>query len=1544
MEVNSQKSKNNCKLIGAALATILENTMDMMFVKDEELVYRGASRAFAKMVGLENSEDAIGKTDFELFDDQQLARRYTDDDKKLLAEGRPMVDYVEPIRPTDSRPRYCQTSKYILYDENRRMLGILGVGRDITREYEAKLNYEKELASFFEMPDGVLAAALFDVADWRVVDIRVRDGSTAYFGTIEEFTAFAGIAVAQDEGVKEFFRSFSQESVRELFDSGKRNFSLEYLRHLQNGMRWVRDELHFLTDPVNGHLCVVIVLRDINDERRAADELAREAKQDGMTGLLNRKETMNRIGNYLNGEGKDGMHALFMIDVDNFKAVNDTFGHQMGDRVLIEIGERIREIFRDSDVVGRIGGDEFFVLMKSVSGMRVVQNRAEELLEALQYVCDSSEKRVMLSGSIGISVYHGAGKSVDDLYSQADAALYEAKREGKNRYVCREKDIQDAPKEHEPINTIHLQSLLENMDGIVFLMDIQDDKIKIVYSSRSIPAKKECKDTFSSLVTHEDAQRLRSAILEAAKTGRTLDHIYRVNENEGQIGWRHIRGSLLPSRGDGVCRMINVVSDVTDQKRAEEKLRQNSQIIEAAMKNTDINFWIYDLRTKECMLSENCRRVHGMQKEVLQDFPECIGDSGYLREDCVGPINEGYQKLREAGVGFEMDAWYRNNRGVGWWCEHITVTPIFSENNEPRYAVAIGKNVTEMKKMQSKYQAFRNYRKLAQNNTVASFRMNLTTNWCGDGRSKIEDSQDLCQAQTVDDFFEILYQNIPVEAELTKYKEVFSREGLLRQFEMGETSPGMEFRYSTQDERKIWMRCAAEMMRNPVTGAVEALFYAYDIDYEKNMKVMIDKLVRTDYEFLMLMDAKTGRILVSGESALTGQSWKNHAAETYDKLLPGILKGLVVDEDYEECLAALRRAHLVRELERKEIYTCSFSVKQTSRIRAGRKQWKCGYLDESKAKILVTRADITDVFSAERDELTGIYNRQAFYRHARAILDENPQEKFVLIRFDIDRFKAYNDLYGTQAGDMLLSKIGKLMKKSILTKDAITGRIVSDHFAVLAPAEYFDIEEWRGVGRKWIKKISPDYHLKISTGIYEITDRDIDVSLMSDRALLALLTVKQNYSKKIAWYDESLRQTLVDEHQLIEEMEQALIEEQFVVYFQPQVDYDEGTLIGAEALVRWQHPTRGLIPPDRFIPLFEKNGFISKLDVYVWEKSCQYLRKWMSMDGRLHSLTVAVNISRYDIYDPKLCETLEALVRKYALPPSALKLEITESAYMEDAERLIEVVNQLQSLGFLVEMDDFGAGYSSLNILKDVPVNLLKLDLRFLSQGKNDARGGSILSSVIRMAHWLKLPVIAEGVETKMQADYLRSLNCSYMQGYYFGKPMPAEEFEAYAQGMTIGLQDRYRGVSIGGASEFLDPSTQMTMLFNSFVGGAAILEYCKGNAEIIRANDEFYKQLGTTRKEYLSKQKRILERFDEENRKIYKEMLEKAILTGAETECVIRSLPHVPGGDEIWTHNRVRLLADNLGSYLFYLVVENITKYKKMEQELERLRGKDKG
>ncbi len=433
-DVNSQL--NN--LIPIAFQTMLDNTEDMVFVKDVNSVYITASEPFVKMVGKKKVSDIVNKTDFDIFEDKELAKRYVDDDKKLLSKGKDLVNFIEPITELYGHARYGTTSKFILRDEAGHQIGILGITRDITRDYIARQHYQQELAYLFELPVDTYAVTYIDVDDWRVISQRKQTIGEARYqnvNTVEELCDFAIESIIDKQSkALEFYKTFSQETLYKIYESGRTIVSFEYERRLSNeDIRWVKNDIRFLTDVDSGHLCVMLSAKDISEAKSEEQQLVLAAKMDQMTMLYNRETTMDYIRQILHDE-PDGIHALFMLDVDNFKGLNDTLGHQVGDEFLVEFAADIKKNFRDSDVVGRIGGDEFFALMKNVPDISVVIRKAGDLLNTAQNVCEKYPD-VAVSASVGISLYPQNGTTMDELYAEADAALYEAKRKGKNQYI-----------------------------------------------------------------------------------------------------------------------------------------------------------------------------------------------------------------------------------------------------------------------------------------------------------------------------------------------------------------------------------------------------------------------------------------------------------------------------------------------------------------------------------------------------------------------------------------------------------------------------------------------------------------------------------------------------------------------------------------------------------------------------------------------------------------------------------------------------------------------------------------------------------------------------------------------------------------------------------------------------------------------------------------------------------------------------------------------------------------------------------------------------
>ena len=431
------------------------------------------------------------------------------------------------------------------------------------------------------------------------------------------------------------------------------------------------------------------------------------------------------------------------------------------------------------------------------------------------------------------------------------------------------------------------------------------------------------------------------------------------------------------------------------------------------------------------------------------------------------------------------------------------------------------------------------------------------------------------------------------------------------------------------------------------------------------------------------------------------------------------------------------------------------------------------------ASLISLRENAAMVNQFRYDRLTGLYSKEFFYQNAQKIMRAHPEREYTIICSNIENFKLYNDVFGQQAGDRLLKEIAGMFRV-LAGETALCGRFNADRFLLLLSEEKRggDYARFAAMGQKTFGRLR---NIVMKWGVYEVTDDTVPVEKMCDRALLAADSIKGQYNVHYAVYDDALRSKLLREQEITECMEEALREEQFQVYLQPKFSLLDDRLAGAEALVRWIHPEMGFLSPGVFIPLFEKNGFITQLDQYVWEKTCALLHEWK--EKGLHTVPVSVNVSRADIYQADVVDVFVGLTRKYGVDPQLLHLEITESAYTENPEQIISTVERLRGLGFLIEMDDFGSGYSSLNMLNQMKLDILKLDMKFIQSETAKPAEQGILRFIVELARWMNLSVVAEGVETREQLERIREIGCDYVQGYFFAKPMPSADFEAYLTG-----------------------------------------------------------------------------------------------------------------------------------------------------------------
>ncbi|MCR4632078.1 MAG: EAL domain-containing protein [Treponema sp.] len=488
------------------------------------------------------------------------------------------------------------------------------------------------------------------------------------------------------------------------------------------------------------------------------------------------------------------------------------------------------------------------------------------------------------------------------------------------------------------------------------------------------------------------------------------------------------------------------------------------------------------------------------------------------------------------------------------------------------------------------------------------------------------------------------------------------------------------------------------------------------------------------------------------------------------------------------------------------------------------------------------------IMELERDPLTGLLTRQAFLRKAEIVRKENPQKPYYVVACDFDNFKSSNSLYGEEKCNEFLAFVGEQLKLNL--PDSIIGRFGGDQFILFAEYTHeIDLKRLRKI-RRAILENAPIPHQVPKVGIYAPIDFDLPLLICCDRAFLSIRGIKGVYKKDVAFYEEALQKQLLDEQRIIESMERGFEEEQFRIFYQPKHEAVTGSIAGAEALVRWEHPEYGFLSPGQFIPIFERNGFISKLDLYILTRVCMDIKHWQQ--NGLPVVPVSVNISRRDFMEPGYVEREIQIIDSFKIDHSLLHMEVTESLYSDNTELIISQVRKFQDAGFLIEMDDFGAGYSSLGALASFPLNVIKLDISFV---RNIKANEIVIENVIKMAHRMGLLTVAEGAESIEQYKTLKSLGCDFIQGFYFSKPLSSKNYESYLKKSSVTRLNELPVMPLKAVSEIDILSENMlratTEIAESIPGGF-FSYHADGNLELISFNRELMRIYGCESSEEL--------------------------------------------------------------------------------------------
>jgi len=563
--------------------------------------------------------------------------------------------------------------------------------------------------------------------------------------------------------------------------------------------------------------------------------------------------------------------------------------------------------------------------------------------------------------------------------------------------------------------------------------------------------------------------------------------------------------------------------------------------------------------------------------------------------------------------------------------------------------------------------------------------------------------------------------------------------------------------------------------------------------------------------------------------------------------------------------------------------------------------------------------DKSRMIMSERDTLTGLHTKFKFYREVRRLFIESEEEKFAFVRIDIDRFKMINNFYGIKEGDKVLTSVANELKRIATAFEHFTcGRIENDVFGVCLPYNEQNIDLLVKALQINMRKVNKDYNIKVSCGVYIIKDRTMDVSEMYDRAFLAAKNCKGRFVDNVAYYDDSMIENMRQEQFIINEVNKAIEEEQFEVFLQPKINLVTDKSYGAEALVRWRHPDRGMISPAEFVPVYERNGIIGRLDQYMWRRVCMLLRKWID-EGKKPN-PISVNVSRVNIYNPHLVEILKNLITEYKIPAALLNLELTESAFMEDQALVMKTMNRLHNIGFKIMMDDFGSGYSSLNVLKDMDVDYLKVDMKFLQQdSKFNNRGEKVITSVIRMAKWMHLPSIVEGVETLEQVDFLKCIGCEYAQGFFYARPMPVKEYEEFLLKEEKNTTAQYTNENEDIIGELWNARSNTSLFFDMLDVPIAIYEYRNDNIELLRSNPRYDNEIafekGIDEKEHSRRVKNERHLLKEQFGKLVKGELFGSV----EYEVVT----------DLWYRVSIKLIGKRVDTMIIMVTFNDVSEYK---------------
>ncbi len=637
-----------------------------------------------------------------------------------------------------------------------------------------------------------------------------------------------------------------------------------------------------------------------------------------------------------------------------------------------------------------------------------------------------------------------------------------------------------------------------------------------------------------------------------------------------------------------------------------------------------------------------------------------------------------------------------------------------------------------------------------------------------------------CQSEeSIDTYIQRVSEMIPMPESREHFCQVFSQQNMLKRFTEGTAALSMEaaFFYS-EEQQPCVLRINVDMACNSFSREIEGVLHFTDVTVAYLIENVPQKIYQKDYENIIIIDAKREKMIKTDvlSSVISDYLKKEEAYEGYRSYSS---HRAVVESERERFKKCVELSTIKEGLRKdKQYFFTIHETDKTGKVRL--KRYSYIYIDERVDIIVGAREDITEF--SEKDVLTGGYNRRGFIRITERLLNEVPDRtKYAVLFFNVKNFKAVNELFGVESGDVVLQNIFRTLTHSKLSP-VITARVESDHFVCLVENKNLDFEELTSVCDNKFVKDGKCMNLIIRCGIFYVEEKPMKISGMIDRAKLAKRYITDEYVQPYMVYDHSMQVAYIDKAKLAGELQEGIAKEQFKVYYQPVIDTKTGKIASAEALIRWIHPDKGFISPALFIPALEENGHISELDFYVLKKVWQFIND--RCENNKFVVPISVNLSWMDFYDEIMMEKILKEMDRFRENgrEHMARFEITETSYAAIRENRSGILESLRIKNAKILLDDFGSGFSSFGMLQDYDFDILKIDMSFIRKIGENPKTKSIVHSIIGMAHEIGIKTVAEGVETEEQVSFLRQSGCDYIQGYYYSKPLPEEEFVEFLE------------------------------------------------------------------------------------------------------------------------------------------------------------------